>query len=571
MQFSLREHQLQAVASALSKAPGGTLTAVIPPGGGKTILALAVLDALYKAKRIDAVIVLTPRLGLCSQFELDWKAVRNHFQPNAMGVIVHRENTALASLRGFGYVSSYQSLCADPEAHERFARRHRGRLAIVCDEAHYLGEKLYGSGDTTQAAKLLGDLAEYASFKLVMTGTPYRADDNPIIFAGYTDQGRIVADIELTYGDGVGQGFLRPFDAALFDGKLYQTRQRQENGRARYSTEEIDLRYTAQQLTKVATDPQFWELAARHALEKVKELQEIWPRYCGIAGCANQEHARQVLAYLQSLGARCLLAVSDDNNAHANLRLFKNGGWDMLVTVGMAHVGYDYKPIAVAAVLNGIREFNWLDQFTMRAGRMLPNRPKEEQTAWIFGINDLAMRKYITAKRVEATRAIRLLEEVDGAKSGEANFTGGGDGPKLFYQGISMESIAGIGFGHNGYSTILDEADTAAPQPAEDDEPELITDKEKREQLRRRRQGLVSQYAGKLHGQVNGETIRQVNALLLQRFGKPVNECSPEELTRQIGWLEEKVGVSAASTKAASNTAEAYDEAEETWVQPGLF
>ena len=567
--FSLREHQLQAVAAALSKAPGGTLTAVIPPGGGKTILALAVLDALYKAKRIDAVIVLTPRLGLCSQFELDWKAVRNHFQPNAMGVIVHRENTALASLRGFGYVSSYQSLCADPEAHERFARRHRGRLAIVCDEAHYLGEKLYGSGDTTQAAKLLGDLAEYAAFKLVMTGTPYRADDNPIIFAKYTDQGRIVADVELTYGDGVGQGFLRPFDASLFDGKLYQTRQRQENGRVRYSTEEIDLRYTAQQLTKVATDPQFWELAARHALEKVKELQEIWPRYCGIVGCANQEHARQVLAYLQSQGARCLLAVSDDSNAHANLRLFKNGGWDLLVTVGMAHVGYDYKPIAVAAVLNGIREFNWLDQFTMRAGRMAPNRPKEEQTAWIFGINDLALRKYITAKRVEASRAIRLLEEVDGAKSGESTF-GGGDGPKLFYQGISMESIAGIGFGHNGYSTALDEADTAAPQPAEDDEPELITDKEKREQLRRRRQGLVSQYAGKLHGQVNGETIRQVNALLLQRFGKPVNECSPEELERQIRWLAEKVGVPAVSEKEAV-AEEVYQDTEELWVQPGLF
>ncbi|MEZ4661021.1 MAG: DEAD/DEAH box helicase family protein [Caldilineaceae bacterium] len=59
----------------------------IPPGGGKTILALAVLDALYKAGRIDAALVLTPRLGLCSQFELDWKAVRNAFQPNALGAI----------------------------------------------------------------------------------------------------------------------------------------------------------------------------------------------------------------------------------------------------------------------------------------------------------------------------------------------------------------------------------------------------------------------------------------------------------------------------------------------------
>jgi hypothetical protein len=38
----------------------------------------------------------------------------------------------------------------------------------------------------------------------------------------------------------------------------------------------------------------------------------------------------------------------------------------MLVTVGMAHVGYDHKPIAVAAVLNGVREFNWLDSSHVR-------------------------------------------------------------------------------------------------------------------------------------------------------------------------------------------------------------
>jgi len=234
----------------------------------------------------------------------------------------------------------------------------------------------------------------------------------------------------------------------------------------------------------------------------------------------------------------------------------------------MAHVGYDYKPIAVAAVLNGIREFNWLDQFTMRAGRMLPNRPKAEQTAWIFGINDRAMRQYITDKRIEASRAIKMMEEVDGAQVGNSPY-GGGDGPRLYYQGISMESIAGIGFSHNGYSTTLDEEDAPA-STIEDDELELVTDKEKREQHRRRRQGLVSQYAGKQHGQVNGDTIRQVNALLLQRFGKPVNQCSPEELERQIKWLEEKVGIPVATEQAASNEESSY-EPDEEWVQAGLF
>ena len=262
------------------------------------------------------------------------------------------------------------------------------------------------------------------------------------------------------------------------------------------------------------------------------------------------------MEYFQSLGARCLLAVSDDSQAHSNLRTFKNGGRDMLVTVGMAHVGYDYKPIAVAAVLNGVREYNWLDQFTMRAGRVLPNRPQIEQTAWIFGMNDLAMRRYVNTKRDEADRVVRLAEATEEVETEPALDGGGSDGPRLLYHGVTLDGISGIGFGHNGYSADLAE-----------EEPEQITDKEKREQLRRRRQGLAGQYAAKLYGQVNGDTIRQTNARLLQKYGKPVNQCTMEELARQIEWLESELGLDAAATDAGPLAP--YEEP--GFVQGGLF
>lgn len=563
--FTLREHQRHAVEAALDKPEGGTLTAVIPPGGGKTILALAVLDVLRRTGRIDAAMVFTPRLGLCSQFELDWKGVRRYFEPHAMGPVVHLENASVGVQRSFGYVTSYQSLCAEPRVHSRFARRHHRRVAIVCDEAHYLGHKLYGSGETTQAAAILAELGEHAALKLVMTGTPYRSDENPIVFARYDGSGRIDADVQLSYSDGVAQGFLRPFDATLFDGKLMQTRRRHRHGKTVYATEEVELRFTSQQLTKVATDPQFWQLAARHAFEKVKELQEMWPRYCGIAGCANQRHARQVLDYLEGLGARCLLAVSDDSDAHANLRTFKNGGWDMLVTVGMAHVGYDHKPISVAAVLNGVREYNWLDQFTMRAGRISPERPRAEQTAWIVGMNDRAMREYVARKRSEASSAIKTEADEEELPEAGGDWGTGESGPSVVYAGIKLDAIAGMGYGYSGYSEELD-----------DEEPELLTEREKRQQLRRRRQGLVNQYAARKYTLVNGDTIRQVNSLLLERYGKPVNQCSIEDLERQIGWLEEKLGLDQESEEASSadeSEASADEEAEEdgSLVQGSLF
>jgi hypothetical protein len=140
-----------------------------------------------------------------------------------------------------------------------------------------------------------------------------------------------------------------------------------------------------------------------------------------------------------------------------------------------------------------------------------------------------------------------------------SNLGGGSLGPRLLYNGVELEGISGIGFDHNGYTTDL-----------EDDEPDHLTDKERREALRRRRQGLVNQYAAKHYAGVNGETIRKVNGLLIARYGKSVNQCTPEELIEQINWLEKELGIDAeAAAKQAKSDAE-YEERDQ-YVQGGLF
>ena len=80
----------------------------------------------------------------------------------------------------------------------------------------------------------------------------------------------------------------------------------------------------------------------------------------------------------------------------------------------------------------------------------------------------------------------------------------------------------------------------------------------------------MGQYAADRHGQVNGETIRKANALLLQRFGKPVTACSVEELKTQIGWLEKTLGLGVKEREVIESTPEINDNGTE-FVQAGLF
>lgn len=227
----------------------------------------------------------------------------------------------------------------------------------------------------------------------------------------------------------------------------------------------------------------------------------------------------------------------------------------MLVTVGMAHVGYDHKPIAVAAVLNGVRGST--GSISSPCVRMYATKPPQQRADRLdLRSNDWAMRNYVAAKRKEADRGIKTAEEVNEQPVEPVQV--GSDGPRPLYHGVTLDSITGIGFGYKTFSEEL---------TAEDTQP--ITDKELREQLRRRRQGLVGQYAGSLYGQVNGETIRKANGVLLHRYGKAVTACTVEELRVQIAWLEQTLGFAGKETPVEQKGDKEDRVAE--FVQAGLF
>lgn len=532
--FELRPHQQLGVSLALEKGAGSATTMIIAPGGGKTVGSLAILDSLYKANRIDAAIVMVPRLGLCSQYELDWKSVRRHFGPDAMGEIVHKPNESLAlSGNQFGYVTSYASICSNPLVHMDFVARHAGRVALVCDEAHYLGMKGFTGESATKAAGIIHEMGKRANAMIPMSGTPYRSDGNPIVFAEY-DGDLIRSDVHLGYSDGVAQGFLRPFEAQLFEADIAM--------QIMHEGVKYDVNTTSKMLdkgfTKVCQDAGLWQPVTDALLAKVRQMQESWPAYCGLIGAATQAHARQVVSYLRKKGARCLLAVSDDSKSHDNLREFKRGGYDVMVTVGMCHVGYDHKPIIAVAALGGTREYNWLDQFSMRAGRMISNRPAHEQTAWLFGLDDPLMRKFVGDKRSEAQRGIDI--RVKAGKAQKEQLFKIDEQPKV---PRSMMEVVEVSLTNDVHSMRADGADQSARVELNQYIDVWATDNENKKALRSWLRNLVGKYAYAQYGQASGQTLQYVYADMKNRFGKAIKDCSVGDLVKRIQYMESALGV----------------------------
>jgi len=390
------------------------LVADVYPGSGKTLAMLQAGDTLYKMKQIDTVVILVPRLNLAMQIELSWKDNRKYFEPNALGYINHRENRwPLVRQDEAGYVSTYQSLIANPELHRHELQGRRILLAL--DEAQQLGADYVGtqalastiSGEEVQ--RLVDNLNVVGI--IVLSGTPFRADGSRLLFAQYDTRadGRdyLTADVTATYSDGIEGGYLRQFEANLYDGEVdWQTSDE--------DFETLTLSQYERSLRPFLVEARgYWEGLVDRFVEHLAQQQVTDSRFRGLVACYNQEQATDVVNYLclHYPALRVLKAISDDGEeAQHNLRRFRKEAYDVLVTVQMAYVGYDQPWINVVLPLTGIREAGYLRQLFARSLRVVPDVAYAKQPAiWVVPA-DPRMRAFIETERQELELGLKRRE-----------------------------------------------------------------------------------------------------------------------------------------------------------------
>lgn len=435
--IQLRPNQSKAEAIALDKwemsrgdLDKRKMVALIHPGGGKTLLALNIANTFYREGYTSRVIYFSPRLNLAIQIEQDWSRLRHLYrQVPRMGTIVHRENNP-PLIRGeqTGYATTYASAVSQPVLHLEVARAKP--TLLILDEAQQLGVTKGDNGFGTASSDIADQLMSVCEFTLIMTGTPYRSDGRPILGATYTDPDHdntryIEADVRSTYIDGLsnppahGGPYLRFFEAHLWDGRgkeqLIASRQTVD-----YRLSHGDPGATV----KVPQEYGYWSGLVDKTIEDIREYQHVDPRYCGLIAAGNQKHAKAIEADVRRRHptVRVLVAVSEDNEAaRDNLRKFRAGGHDLLITVNMAYIGYDYKPISVITILTPYRWEGYLRQLVARGLRVMDGVPAELQTLRVNAPDDPAMADFCETMRSEAEAGVRERKKGGGGGGGNVD------------------------------------------------------------------------------------------------------------------------------------------------------
>ena len=312
--------------------------AVATPGAGKTTFALRIAAELLDDGTVEAVTVVTPTEHLKTQWASAAGAVGIQLDAAFRNADVH------SSTDFHGAVLTYAQVGMAPQVHRR--RTLTRRTLVVLDEIHHAGDSR-SWGDGTKAA------FEPAVRRLMLTGTPFRSDENPIPFVRY-ERGtdgllRSRADSSYGYGDALRDGVVRPVIFLAYSG---ETRWRTSAG------DELAARLgepmtqdLVAQAWRAALDPtgDWMPQVLRAADARLTVLREHGMTDAGGLVIASDQQSARAYAKLigQLTGEKAVVVLSDDAGASGRIAAFAGSQQRWLVAVRMVSEGVDIPRLAV--------------------------------------------------------------------------------------------------------------------------------------------------------------------------------------------------------------------------------
>ena len=305
--------------------------AVATPGAGKTAFALTAVQRALISRRAHRLVVVVPTQHLKQQWAHAAEPFGLHLDPDwspGYGTIpsdVH------------GIAVTYQQVAANPGALRPLVH---GAFAVL-DEIHHAGESRTW-GDAVRTA------FEHAAFRLCLSGTPFRSDQNTIPFVTY--EGDLAeADYEYGYGRALEDGrVVRPVYFPRINGHMEWTAPGGMDYAATFD-DPLTRDLSNQRLrTALNVEGEWLPAVLEQAHAQLCHLRQRDPHAAGLVIAMDQEHARGIARVMaERLRVVPVIATSDEPAASGNISSFVSGIAPWIVAVRMVSEGVDIPRLRV--------------------------------------------------------------------------------------------------------------------------------------------------------------------------------------------------------------------------------
>ena len=333
---SLRAWQAAALQSYFDSDPRDFL-AVATPGAGKTSFALTLAANLFARRQIDRVIIVAPTEHLKTQWAEAAAKINIAIDPN-FGVKQGKTSRSFV-----GVAITYAGVAMNPLALR--IRTEAFKTLVILDEIHH-------AGDALSWGEAVREAFAPAARRLMLTGTPFRSDANPIPFVRYEPDGsgglRSRADYTYGYGQALADAIVRPVLFLAYSGDLHWRTSAGDEVAARLG--EPITKDLASQALRTALDPQgSWIPAVLRAADtRLTEIRGHMPDAAGLVIASDQTSARAYADILRAItGRKPVLVLSDEAQASRKITAFTDSDDRWMVAVRMVSEGVDVPRLAV--------------------------------------------------------------------------------------------------------------------------------------------------------------------------------------------------------------------------------
>lgn len=527
---------------------------VATPGAGKTTAALSAAHAMLRRGDVTSIIVVAPTDHIRRQWDRAAAAV---------GIDLSRSPHGGAGLlkEYHGQVATYHQVTSSALLYAKYSEK----ALVIFDEIHHLGDEL-SWGETAQIA--FGD----APYRLCLSGTPFRSDNNAIPFVTYVN-GRSMADYTYGYGralrDGVCRHIIFPaydgdmewMDGAVFRRASFADELSQVESRRRLR---VALSPKGQWIPHVLREAHKRLMGIRRHAEAEYRQEDA----AGLVIAPSKRHAEEYARILGNVtGQEPVLVTSNNPLASEEISAFRDGTTPWIVAVRMVSEGVDIPRLRVGVYATNVTTPMAILQAIGRFVRMMDAPTLEDQTAYLFfphapefvpTIQTVTEERdhYLRLEDEETIRQERTRQTMEGQ---EERFWEIGSSAarhvKTYYQEgeFTPEEIAeaqitaqDLGFHMPAEKAVLwmrrmrEKQGLAATAtysaPASRPVVPEHTKHERIALLRRRTNDLAVSLAFKI-----GMEPKHIHAQWIAAGGKRNAEAGEEELARKMRWLEERL------------------------------
>jgi superfamily II DNA or RNA helicase len=376
------------------------------PGSGKTYGGLYISSELKtRANRGPGTIVFSNNDAVKSQWIARAASVGLELREvkHVDRQLVHDE----LPLMEYGLIMNYAQAIHCERSLKYFVDRHRP--IVILDEVHHTATPRGDRDGNSWGTSVMISCAN-ASFKLPMTGTPFRGDDNlPLAFVDYNAERKAVPLVRYTYEQAIRDGVCRPIEFELFDGVI-EWIERGQVISAEFS-DKLSKRLQAQRRrAAVSAEGEFpvRMLEAAHArLVELRKGSGVDAMAKGMVVAESINQADELAKALSRISGADTIIVHDKiDNSIDKIEKFKTSDDPWIIGIKMLSEGVDIPPLRVGVYATNIIAPLYFHQFCGRFSRVMESR---QERSWVFMPADPELEA--TAIEIEKEKYHALGEE----------------------------------------------------------------------------------------------------------------------------------------------------------------